>query len=87
MDSAPNFIPEPEIRMQPMDLPPGGPADRKAEGSPKIAVRELNFYYGAFQALHNINIDIPEKTDHGIDRAFGLRQIDVSAHARTASTK
>jgi phosphate transport system ATP-binding protein len=61
MDTAPNFVPEHEIRMQPMDLPPGGPADRKAEGSPKIAVRALNFYYGAFQALHDINIDIPEK--------------------------
>jgi phosphate transport system ATP-binding protein len=28
---------------------------------PKIAVRDLNFYYGAFHALKNINLDIPEK--------------------------
>ena len=27
----------------------------------KLAVRNLNFYYGKFQALKNINIDIPEK--------------------------
>jgi phosphate transport system ATP-binding protein len=29
--------------------------------SPKLAVRDLNFYYGAFHALKNINLDIPEK--------------------------
>jgi phosphate transport system ATP-binding protein len=28
---------------------------------PKIAVRELNFYYGKFHALKNIHMDIPEK--------------------------
>ncbi len=28
---------------------------------PKLSVRNLNFYYGAFQALKNINLDIPEK--------------------------
>ncbi|MGP4714615.1 MULTISPECIES: phosphate ABC transporter ATP-binding protein PstB [unclassified Psychrobacter] len=27
----------------------------------KIAIRDLSFYYGEFQALKNINIDIPEK--------------------------
>ena len=29
--------------------------------SPKIAVRDLNFYYGKFHALKGINMDIPEK--------------------------
>ena len=28
---------------------------------PKLAVRNLNFYYGGFQALKNITLDIPEK--------------------------
>ncbi len=28
---------------------------------PKISVRNLNFYYGKFLALKNINLDIPEK--------------------------
>lgn len=28
--------------------------------SPKITVRDLNFYYGKFHALKNINLDIPE---------------------------
>jgi phosphate transport system ATP-binding protein len=27
----------------------------------KLTVRDLNFYYGAFHALKNINLDIPEK--------------------------
>jgi phosphate transport system ATP-binding protein len=29
-------------------------------GKPKLAVRDLNFYYGGFQALKSINLDIPE---------------------------
>ncbi len=28
---------------------------------PKLSVRNLNFYYGTFHALKNINLDIPEK--------------------------
>src|SRR5829696_4895149 len=28
---------------------------------PKLAVRGLNFYYGGFQALKNITLDVPEK--------------------------
>ncbi|MCB2069483.1 MAG: phosphate ABC transporter ATP-binding protein, partial [Ottowia sp.] len=27
---------------------------------PKISARNLNFYYGKFHALKNINLDIPE---------------------------
>jgi phosphate transport system ATP-binding protein len=29
--------------------------------APKITVRDLNFYYGKYQALKSINLDIPEK--------------------------
>ncbi|MDO5086664.1 MAG: phosphate ABC transporter ATP-binding protein PstB [Comamonadaceae bacterium] len=32
-----------------------------ASGRPKISARNLNFYYGKFHALKNINLDIPEK--------------------------
>jgi phosphate transport system ATP-binding protein len=28
--------------------------------APKISIRDLNFYYGKFHALKNINLDIPE---------------------------
>jgi phosphate transport system ATP-binding protein len=30
-------------------------------GKAKIAVRDLNFYYGSFHALKHVNLDIPEK--------------------------
>ena len=36
-----------------LDLPP--------TEKPKLAVRDLNFYYGAFHALKNINLDIPDR--------------------------
>jgi phosphate transport system ATP-binding protein len=29
--------------------------------TPKLAVRDLNFYYGGFQALKKINLEIPER--------------------------
>ena len=29
--------------------------------NPKILIKDLNFYYGKFHALKNINLDIPEK--------------------------
>ena len=29
--------------------------------APKISVKNLDFYYGKFHALKNINLDIPEK--------------------------
>ncbi|HEX6364398.1 MAG TPA: phosphate ABC transporter ATP-binding protein PstB [Albitalea sp.] len=32
-----------------------------ADETPKLSVRNLNFYYGSFQALKHINLDIPEK--------------------------
>ena len=47
---------------------------------PKLAVRNLNFYYGKFHALKNINLDIPEKQGHGLHRPVGLRQVDPAAH-------
>src|SRR5579864_6864566 len=30
-------------------------------GQSKLTVRELSFFYGKFQALHNVSFDIPEK--------------------------
>ena len=34
-------------------------AERAEE--PKLTVRDLNFYYGAFHALRNINLEIPDR--------------------------
>ena len=31
------------------------------QATPKVAVRDLNFYYGKFHALKSVNMDIPEK--------------------------
>jgi len=33
----------------------------RATEKPKLSVRNLNFYYGSFQALKRIHLDIPEK--------------------------
>jgi phosphate transport system ATP-binding protein len=40
-----------------MDVPISLPTTEKV----KISARNLNFYYGKFQALKNINLDIPER--------------------------
>jgi phosphate transport system ATP-binding protein len=36
-------------------------SDAGAELTPKLRVRELNFYYGSYQALNSITMDVPEK--------------------------
>ncbi len=38
-------------------------------------VKNMDLYYGSFHALKNINIAIPRKRDHGVHRAFRLRQV------------
>ncbi|MDP3615638.1 MAG: phosphate ABC transporter ATP-binding protein PstB, partial [Rubrivivax sp.] len=40
-----------------MDMKVDLPAHEKV----KVSVRDLNFYYGSFQALKSINLDIPER--------------------------
>ena len=42
------------------EMPASAPGDRKTPvtSAPKLLARSLNFYYGAFQALHDINIEI-----------------------------
>jgi phosphate transport system ATP-binding protein len=98
MDSAPNFaVPEPEIRMQPIE-PPGAAAERKPAPPPasKISVRDLNFFYGAYKALHDINIEIPEKRitaligPSGCGKSTFLRTLnrinEMIRHARAEGT-
>ena len=36
-------------------------AQQPLVGQAKVSVRNLDFFYGKFQALHNISIDIPER--------------------------
>jgi phosphate transport system ATP-binding protein len=60
MDAAPDFaILERAAVSRPMEAPSAA-AEKKPASDPKIAVKGLNFFYGSFQALHDINIDIPE---------------------------
>jgi len=39
----------------------GAPAAALGDVSPKLRIRDLNFYYGNFHALKNISMDIPER--------------------------
>jgi phosphate transport system ATP-binding protein len=50
-----------ESSMKPIEVPHTAPPAKAAPAVTKIAVKNLNFFYSSFQALHNINIDIPEK--------------------------
>ena len=51
-----------------------------AESNPiiKMEAKGLNFYYGSFQALKDINIAIKDKPDHCIDRSFWMWEINLS---------
>ena len=44
------------IRRSALDIKAASPAGEKV----KLSIRNLNFYYGAFHALKNINLDIPQ---------------------------
>jgi phosphate transport system ATP-binding protein len=44
----------PKIEVRPSETPP-------VTKTVKVSVRDLNFFYGRAQALHNISIDIPER--------------------------
>ncbi len=64
MDTTPDAaVPEPQItpRTPEVHAPAGSALDKRPATKPKISVRGLNFFYGNFQALHDIEIDIPER--------------------------
>jgi phosphate transport system ATP-binding protein len=80
MDTAPEFA-TPEQVMRPVDLPQTPPASKvMVPPASKISVKSLNFYYGAFQALHDINIEIPGK---GITALIGPSGCGKSTFLRT----
>ncbi len=47
--------------MKPIEVPQTTPSAKAAPAVTKISVKNLNFFYSAFKALHDINIEIPEK--------------------------
>jgi len=96
MESAPDFaVPEPEITMRPMESAPAAP-DKRAAAKSKISVKGLNFFYGSFQALHDINIEIPENRitaligPSGCGKSTFLRTLnrinEMIRHARAAGS-
>ncbi len=50
----------------------------------KISVRDLNFYYGGFQALKKINLDLPEKKVTAFIGPSGCLAADINASCGTA---
>ncbi len=56
--------PDSGITMRPMsgNQSPGPPSEERQPGAqPKMKAVKLNFFYGAFQALHNINVEISDR--------------------------
>src|SRR5580700_7477329 len=50
-------------KMSEISSPPSRPSSNKSEATskPKLQTVQLNFFYGNFQALHDINLEVPEK--------------------------
>ncbi len=62
METSPEFAAPPrDPALKPLDLPDPPPPAKTAPAATKLSVRNLNFFYGGFQALRDINIEIPEK--------------------------
>ena len=67
------------------------PENERKAAPAKLSASKINFYYGSFQALHDVSLDFAEKQDNGIDRTIGLRKInfhsDSESHARDCSRR
>jgi phosphate transport system ATP-binding protein len=60
MDSAPDYaVPEQPVATHVPHVT--GVPEHRPVPQPKISVKDLNFFYGSFQALHDITVDLPEK--------------------------
>jgi len=90
MDPMPESL-APEQRAQMPAITPAA-SEHKAAGHTKISVRNLDFYYGGYKALHGIDIEIPEKQitaligPSGCGKSTFLRTLnrinDMVRHAR-----
>ena len=43
-----------------------------------IEIKNLNFFYGKFQALKNVNLNIAEKKNYCFYRTYGLWKIYIA---------
>ena len=55
----------------------GGAMPARRSASP---CRNLNFYYGDFRGLKDINLELPRPPGDGADRPLRLREVDAAAH-------
>ena len=53
-------------------------------GKSKLSVRNLNFFYGKFHALKNVNMELPGEQGHRLYRPLWLWQVDPVAAPSTA---
>jgi phosphate transport system ATP-binding protein len=60
MDSTPDFLVPDQPVTAPLPHAASAPEHRPVS-QPKISVKNLNFFYGNFKALHEITVDIPER--------------------------
>ncbi len=44
----------------------------------------LSVFYGDFQAVRDVSMQIPRQGDHGVHRSLGLREDDTAAQLQTA---
>jgi phosphate transport system ATP-binding protein len=51
------------VKMSEITAPPSAPSGLQPEvaSKPKLQALNLNFFYGAFHALHNVSLEVPEK--------------------------
>src|SRR5580693_2630839 len=51
------------VKMSEITAPPSAPSGPQTEvaSRPKLQAMNLNFFYGAFHALHNVSLEVPEK--------------------------
>ena len=55
------------------------PVDAPQASTRTISIRNLDFFYGEFQALKDINLPLYDQQGHGVHRAVGLRQVHPAA--------
>jgi len=93
MDTMPDsVVPRQYFSASQSSEPNGAAAARQAASATKFSVKKLDFYYGAKQALYDINIEIPEKQitaligPSGCGKSTFLRTLnrinDMIRHAR-----
>ena len=46
-----------------------------------MSIRDLDFFYGKFQALKDVELRHRRAARHRVHRPIGLRQVDAAAHA------